>query len=81
MKLGWCYSPQNSTWMCLPILENLTFSTPIFLPNYPPISISFSKEKYPILSKVEKNKKKKKDICEFTNTCDTRILARGSHQA
>ena len=34
----------NRTWMCLPGLENLTISIPIFLLNFPPIGIPFSKE-------------------------------------
>ena len=42
----------NRTWMCLLDLENLTISIPIFLPNFPPISIPFSKEKHPILIKL-----------------------------
>ena len=38
------YFHQNCTWMCLPDLENLTFSIPIFcLISPPPFSIPFSK--------------------------------------
>ena len=40
---------QNRTWMCLPDLENLYTN---FLPNFPPISIPFSKEKHPIWIKL-----------------------------
>ena len=29
---GGCYFHQNRTWMCLPDLENMTFSIPIFYP-------------------------------------------------
>ena len=43
---------QNHTWMCLPDLKNLTISIPIFLPNFPPISIPFSEEKHPIWIKL-----------------------------
>ena len=49
---GGGYFHQNSMWMCLLDLENLPCSIPIFLPNYPPISIPFSKEKHPILTKL-----------------------------
>ena len=49
---GGGYFHQNRTWSCLPDLENLTFSIPIFLPNFSPISIPFSKEKHPILTKL-----------------------------
>ena len=44
---GGGYFYQNCTWMCLPDVEN-----PTFLPNFPPISIPFSKEKHPILTKL-----------------------------
>ena len=46
------YFHQNHTWMCLPDLENLTISIPIFCLICPPISIPFSKEKHPILTKL-----------------------------
>ena len=49
---GGGYFHQNRTWMCLPDLENLTFSIYQFLPNFPPISIPFSKEKHPLLTKL-----------------------------
>ena len=35
--------------MCLPDLENLIFSIPIFSPNFSPISLPFLKEQHPIL--------------------------------
>ena len=41
--------------MCLPDLENLfdyLYILPIFLPNFPPISIPFSKEKHPVWIKL-----------------------------
>ena len=44
--------------MCLPNLENWSFSIPIFRPNYPPISIPFLIKKnnniaeHPILPKL-----------------------------
>ena len=39
------YFHQTRTWMCLPDLENLYTN---FLPNFPPISIPFSKAEHPI---------------------------------
>ena len=47
------YFHQNRTWMCLPDLENLYFLSTNFLPNIPPISLPFSKEKLPILTKLD----------------------------
>ena len=45
------YSSQNSTWMCLSNLENLTFSIPIFRPITYPCSILSLIEKQLILPK------------------------------
>ena len=50
-NLGRLLSPKSYV-DCLADLENLTFSIPIFLPNFPPISIPFSKEKHPILTEL-----------------------------
>ena len=49
---GGGFSHQNRTWMCLPDLENLTISIPIFCQNFPPISIPFSEKKHPIWIKL-----------------------------
>ena len=46
------YFCQNRMWMCLPNLKNLTFSIPIFLPNYPPISIPFFDRKEPNFAQI-----------------------------
>ena len=43
----------NRTWMCMPAgPRKCDFLYTNFLPNFPPISIPFSKEKHPILTKL-----------------------------
>ena len=46
------YFHQNRTWMCLPDLENLTFSIPIFCSISNPSVYHFLKEEHPILTKL-----------------------------
>ena len=46
------YFHQNLTWMCLPDLEKSDFLYTNFLPNIPPISIPFSKEKAPNFDQI-----------------------------
>ena len=46
------YFCQNRTWMCLPILEKLTFSTPIICPITHPSVYCFPIEKHPSLPKL-----------------------------
>ena len=49
---GGGYFHQNRTWMCLPDVENLTFSIPTFCLIPHPSVYHFSQEKHPILTKL-----------------------------
>ena len=63
----WGYFCQNSMWMYLPNLKNLTFSLPIFRPTIPTYQYTFFDTKSPnfvclliAIPNFEKKKKKKK---------------------